>query len=331
MKKLALTLIIIGIVVFSFHVRPNKRPSGMRMAVSVLTFGTFDGAIQLGRLIGLSAPEKDLDVRWLNHMNRAQRKRSKFRLKPAYRQLKRAMKVAKSFSGKDPRRKETLWKSAEVARELARYSEAEKYLQEYIRVQKLTKGNDLEVAKAMNMIASTRLQQAIHSRRGVGELIDKTEALLKKCTGSLHSERATIHHNRAMIHHYRKEFRKAQRLYLLALTMRQQTLGEDSPITAETYGDLGLLYAERGDRRGQPLVERAIAVYRNKFGDKHPWVGWYSAQLGYVNLRLGRVKEAKAKLRQAIRSRRPSMGKKHRLVKRAKCYLKFAKKLSKRK
>ena len=330
MKKIALTMLIFAAVAFVSSYSPMKRPFKCSSDfINMATYGTFDGAIQLGRLIGLVRPSRDFDVRWLNHYNRAKRNRELLRLRPAFRQLKKALKVAKSFSANDPRQRETLLQAAEVARELARYKKAERYLKRYIRKTKAIGGSTLEIAKAKNMIASIRLQQAIYTKRGVEKLIDETEKLLKECTGPLHAERATIHHNRAMIHHYRKEFRKAQRLYLLALTIRQQTLGEDSPITAETYGDLGLLYSERGDRRGKPLVERAIDIYKEKFGNNHPWVGWYSAQLGYVNLRLGKISEAKSKLHQALRSRRPSLGKQHRLVQRAKCYLKVAKRMSK--
>ena len=322
---------IIALAAFVSSYTPLKRPSSPATGfINIVTYGTFNGASQLGRFLGLVRPNRDLDVRWLSHFNRAQKNREMLRLEPSYRQLKLALRIADRFSTNDPRHRQTLWQAAEVARELARYKEAEHYVTRYVRETIAVKGPTLEIARAKNMIASIRLQQAIYSQSGVGQLIDETERLLKECTGPLHEERATIHHNRAMIHHYRKEFKQAQRLYLLALTIRQQTLGEDSPITAETYGDLGLLYAERGDRRGQPLVERAIEIYRKKFGDNHPWVGWYSAQLGYVNLRLGKVDEARRKLRQAVRSRRPSLGRKHKLVQRAKCYLKVAKRMSKR-
>jgi len=174
----------------------------------------------------------------------------------------------------------------------------------------------LQKGKLINNMASIKLQQAKYGKETI-ELINNAEQVLKRCTGMLHPERGTLFHNKAMVEHYRKNYKAAIRLYLLAMSVRQQSLGENSSITAESYGDLGLLFIEQNNlKRGMPLVKKAIEIYSNERGVSHPWTSWYCDQLGYLMLKTGRFDEAVVFLRKSKNGRIQSLGINHKLTRR---------------
>jgi tetratricopeptide (TPR) repeat protein len=229
-----------------------------------------------------------------------------------------------------------LKEATEISREMADYKNATNYAKvalnriDYTLKKRKTPELLFEKAVLLNTMASIRLQQAIYDRTTV-TLLEKTGKLLNECTGPMHSERGALLHNLAMVQHYKNNHNEAIRLYMVALSIRQQTLGEEAEITAETYGDLGLLYVERGKfDKGIPLVEKAISVYGETRGGEHPWTNWYRDQLGYLLLRAGRFSESARYLEEAWQGRRRSLGENHKLTIRTRKMAKAVQRIVKR-
>jgi len=326
-RKTLILLVLVAFVVGVVGPRQQRlyRRHRVRMAVlDLATLGAASGVANLSALFFRDdgafrvRTERQLEGRWQRRYTRALHHRKALDLQPSSRHFQRALDVSNEFPATDPRHRATLWQASEVARELARYDEAERHMDSYIAVVMGTDGETVDLARALTTKASIRLQQAVHDDKRFGSLLDQAEAILRGTTGPLHPERAALYHNRAMVHHYRRQFEQAERNYLLAMTVRQQALGEEHVETAETYGDLGLLYGERGDlTRGVPLCEQAIQIYADKLGADHPWAAWYREQLGVVYLRRGKLAEAAPLLKAAAEARSRSLGKDHQLTRRA--------------
>ena len=225
--------------------------------------------------------------------------------------------------------------ATEIYREMANYSSATNYTRvalnqvEYSLRKQHSSDLQLKKAQLLNTLASIRLQQARYGSKTI-VLLKKVEETLNNCSGPMHSERGALYHNLAMVEHYKENYKEAVRLYLLAMSIRQQSLGDNSETVAETYGDLGLLYIEQNNfTKGIPLVEKAISVFSSVRGESHPWTNWYCDQLGYLLLRAGKFEEGSKFLKRAYEGRKASLGKKHPLTRRTRKMYKAALRISK--
>ena len=340
MKRIVLVVLIALSLSMSANQGTSLAPNPLGAAI---TTGPLDGAMNLGRALGIiNAPRvtstivsnrvsstvvsKDYAL-WMKHLDKARKYHERLDPRASMMELHRAIRFFDGKERTDHNYHQALLLASEVSRELGRYREARGYLRQYVSLLEPSQENSLKIASAKNTLASIRLQQADHSKEVV-KLINEAEILLRDCTGVMHSERANIYHNRAMIHHYRDEYHPALKHYLLALTIRQQTLGENSPITAESYGDLGLLFAEwKYPEQGESLVKRAIEIYEDRCGQHHPWAAWYKAQLAYLHLRQGKVAEAKEGLSESLHSRRKVLGTDSLVNRRSETYIRLINRL----
>lgn len=366
MKKQRLVLHLVALVPLLLFVwsspakvSVNSAATGPTVWADFSTGGAFSGfssivnsiiAGENGNYTGNNQPV----ISWASHLSLAHEARMNGKLKIARKEIRSALNLLMSTEHEERNRCSdkssfhvswpynaslalVLEEATEISREMAEYNTAEKYSSFALKgVESALQRNEnssellLEQAKLLNTIASIKLQQAVYNSKVI-KLIDKAESILNKCTGPLHSERGTMFHNKAMVEHYRKNYKAAIRLYLLAMSIRQQSDGEQAEVTAETYGDLGLLYAENNNfSKGIPLINQAIEIYSKKRGSFHPWTNWYCDQLGYLLLRAGRYDEAVSYLKRAKKGRKAALGKKHSLTKRTKKMLKTAKRWAKR-
>lgn len=300
---------------------------------SILSLGLVDGMANLAALLGrapVEAPPLPPEGSWVSWFRAARELRTQGRLGDAHIAVTEALRSLDDATGLDDvRLTSTLNEATELARQLGRYKEA---LACQMRLLDLAErqGDALATAQALDAVASIRLQQGLYDATSVGNLLDRAEALLRGTVGGEHPELGTLLHNRAMVAHYRHDTAAAEALYKRALYVRIQTLGADSEPTAETFGDLGLLYAETGETaQGISFVEKAIDTNARLLGPDHPWTAWYQMQLGHVLLRGGDADAAVDCLRKAWNGRRHSLGKDHPQTRDARRWLKLAKALKK--
>ena len=253
-------------------------------------------------------------VLWTNAYQEAVIFRRANRLDMARQNILLAGQIANRFSTDDLRWKETLRERSAIERELGAYDDAESCLRVLLTVQEM-EGESLEMAATLNGICSILLQQAVHDDERVGRLLDRAEAIVRRLGGLHHPELATVFHNRAMVYHYRRRFAEAEALYRKALEIRRGVLGDHSFVTAETFGDLGLLYGELGRvTLCVYFVEQAKKVYERSAGAGHPWIAWYAEQLGITYAKHGSFDEAAREFDEALQSRRRTLGNSHPLT-----------------
>jgi tetratricopeptide (TPR) repeat protein len=330
----------------------NRASNGSSILADFSTGGAFSGFSTLINTVlhnNNNSPGSDREqaISWAGRLSLAREARMNGKLQIAKKEIRSALNllVTNEYIDSDRRSDNSslhiswpynnalnlvLEEATEISRETADYNAAEKYsgfALESVEYSLKKNGNSKDLlliqAKLLNTIASIKLQQAVFGN-GTIQLINKAEEVLNKCTGPLHPERGAMFHNKAMVEHYRKNYKASIRLYLLAMSIRQQSNGEDSEITAETYGDLGLLYCEINDfNKGIPLVNHAIEIFsRNR--NLHPWTDWYCDQMGYLLLKEGRFEDSVSYLKRANKGRKISLGKEHSLTRRTHQMLKSA-------
>jgi tetratricopeptide (TPR) repeat protein len=107
---------------------------------------------------------------------------------------------------------------------------------------------------------------------------------------------------------------EAESLYRSALAIREKALGSGHPETARTHMNLGWLLHDVGRYADAvPEAERVLAL-RTSLGDDHPAIGSTLVLLGQSQLRLGRVTEGEASLRDALRIRQRALPPGHWLI-----------------
>ena len=69
----------------------------------------------------------------------------------------------------------------------------------------------------------------------------------------------------------RARYEEAERLYVRALAICEEQLGERHPNTATSLNNLGLLYYNQGkNEEAERLYVRALAIYEQSLGKEHP-------------------------------------------------------------
>jgi tetratricopeptide (TPR) repeat protein/predicted Ser/Thr protein kinase len=96
------------------------------------------------------------------------------------------------------------------------------------------------------------------------------------------------------------------------LEQREQGLGNDHPLVASSYNNLGSALAELGRYdEALPALERAEAIWERGYGPRHPVVATAINGIGVVLEQVGRYDEARRRLEQALALREAAFGRDH--------------------
>lgn len=83
--------------------------------------------------------------------------------------------------------------------------------------------------------------------------------------------------------------------------MRQETLGNDHPVTAQSLLNLGSLLLKKGDlEAAKPYLEWAANIYEEKLGSEHPHTATSLNNLGGLFGSIGDFASARAFYQRAI-------------------------------
>ena len=75
----------------------------------------------------------------------------------------------------------------------------------------------------------------------------------------------------ANIYNYQGRYEEAETLYLQALDMFRQSLGEEHPNVALSLNGLAHIYKSQGRyEEAEPLYLQALNMFRQSLGDEHP-------------------------------------------------------------
>lgn len=168
------------------------------------------------------------------------------------------------------------------------------------------------VAAVLNNLAVVLGQQG---QWAVAESLHlESAAIVRAVRGPDHPDVAAGLQSAAFAVQSQGRFAEAESLYREALAIRVKTLGPGHPETARTHMNLGWLLHDAG-RYEPALAEAALVLAQRKaFGDEHPAIGSTLTMQGQALLKLGRLAEGEASLRDALRIRERALPPGHWLI-----------------
>ncbi|NQU28384.1 MAG: tetratricopeptide repeat protein [Candidatus Marinimicrobia bacterium] len=114
--------------------------------------------------------------------------------------------------------------------------------------------------------------------------------------------------------HYKliAQYEKAEPLYIRALEIKEQSLGEDHPSVAKTLNNLALLYKSQGlYEKAEPLYLRALKIKEQSLGEDHPSVATTLNNLAGLYKSQGLYEKVETLYLRALEINEQSLGKDH--------------------
>lgn len=109
------------------------------------------------------------------------------------------------------------------------------------------------------------------------------------------------------------DYAASERASLQALATYERVLGPDHPGLADTYSNLGLVYAKQADyTRAIPNALRALELVRKAAGPASTASARFESNLGVITMRQGDLDGAQAALTSALHTRAALVGDEHR-------------------
>jgi CHAT domain-containing protein/Tfp pilus assembly protein PilF len=107
----------------------------------------------------------------------------------------------------------------------------------------------------------------------------------------------------------KREFRIALPMAEEALKIRHEVVGDDNKYTAWSYGHLGILYFNLGEReKARTSFEQTLRINRKLFGEEHAATAQWCVNLGLLHLSLREYATAETYFQEALKIRRKVLG-----------------------
>ena len=108
------------------------------------------------------------------------------------------------------------------------------------------------------------------------------------------------------------DYRSAESLYMQALEIYKQALGEEHPDYGDGLMNLGSLYSDMGDYlSAEPLYKQSVEIYKKALGDEHPDFGSSLNNLALLYSNMGDYQSAEPLIKQSIAIRKKAFGDEH--------------------
>ena len=128
----------------------------------------------------------------------------------------------------------------------------------------------------------------------------------------LEEDVASSLNNLAYLYRSQGRYSEAEPLYIQALALKRQLLGEEHPDVATSLNNLAALYRSQGRySEAEPLYIQALALKRQLLGEEHPDVVSSLNNLAALYDSQGRYSEAEPLYIQALALRRQLLGEEH--------------------
>jgi tetratricopeptide (TPR) repeat protein len=212
--------------------------------------------------------------------------------------LEKALEVYRQTVGeKHPWYADILTNLASLYRATAEYNKAEPLLEKALEVYRQTVGENNE-NYAGTLTSLALVYQAVGEYNKAEPLLEKALEVCRQVLGEKHPSYVITLTELGMLHQLVGEYNKAEPLFEKALEVYRQVLGEKHPSYARGLSNLASLYLEIASRRGkvdkaaaaaelskaESLFEKALEVYRQVLGEKHPSYAFSLQKLAYLYL-----------------------------------------------
>ena len=142
------------------------------------------------------------------------------------------------------------------------------------------------------------------------EYLSKAVELQKEL--GLEKDLSTSLNNLAELYSSQGRYSEAEPLFVQALALRRNLLGEEHPDVASSLNNLAELYSSQGRHsEAEPLFVQALALRRKLLGEEHPSVATSLNNLAYLYSSQGRYSEAEPLYIQALALIRKLLGEEH--------------------
>ena len=136
--------------------------------------------------------------------------------------------------------------------------------------------------------------------------------ITQKFYGEMHPNVANCLTDLAMFNYSKKDFVKAEPLFLQAITIRKEALGEDHPDVASVMLDLAAIYnAQSFYQNAESLFLEALEIKKKVLGLDHPEIAANLVDLAAMYYSQKRYQEVKSLYEQSIKIYKRSLDAKH--------------------
>jgi CHAT domain-containing protein len=203
-----------------------------------------------------------------------------------------------------------------------RYSEGLPLAVEVVRIRREVLGEKHpELAAGISWLAQFYLSLSRHTQ--AEPLFAEALKIYREVLGEKHPNYATALDRIATLYkamgRYTKalyialgRFAKAEPLFVEALRIRRELLGEKHPGCAESMHNLAILYASQGQfAKAEPILVGALAITRESLGEKHPYYANSLNNLASLYRSQGLYTKAEPLYLETLKIRKASLGEKH--------------------
>ena len=186
-------------------------------------------------------------------------------------------------------------------------------LQELLRRQTSAKRLALR-QKQVNALVGQRdaaLQKTTHWQEARWEL-EPFEALARLWAEAKHPSAAWLLNQAGLRWYDLAEWSRAEPLYLRALTIDEQSYGQEHPVVALRLNNLAQLLQDTNRlAEAEPLMRRALAIVEQSYGPEHPDVATSLNNLASLLLATNRLAEAEPLMARVVMIFEKSLGQNH--------------------
>ncbi len=195
--------------------------------------------------------------------------------------------------------------------EHARYSEAEAFHQQSLRIREQTMGPDHpDVAYPLNGLASLYSEQGKYAK--AEPLYLRALHIWEQALGTEDQLVAYPLNNLASLYYLQGKYAEAEPLYQRALRIWEQAYGPDHPQVASPLNGLANLYKEQGKyAEAEPLYQRALRILEQAQVSDDPTVAYSLSGLANLYKKQGKYAEAEPLYQRALRIREQALGPNH--------------------
>ncbi len=183
-------------------------------------------------------------------------------------------------------------KAGGYARERARYTQSEVFLQRALTIAEAA--GDSEFPILSSILNNMELLYQDQGKYGQGiPYAQRALAIDEKERGRDHRQTAASLNNLAQLYQFQGEYAQAEPLFLRTLEINENKRGRNHPYTARALNNLAELYRVQGKyMQAKPLYQRALTIWEKESGSDLPYMATFLNNLALFYHGLGDYTQA---------------------------------------
>lgn len=193
-----------------------------------------------------------------------------------------------------------------------KYAEAGKFARQALTLRQDSLGpRHLLTAESLSLVGQAEMDAARYD--AAKPLFTQALSIQQELNGEKSAQAAMVLSSLGRLAQRQGDYRTARKLYDEVLAIRKQLAADqETPLVAETLGDLGsLLSAEGHYSEAQSHFERQLAIYTKHYGEKSRFVAGALQNLLGAQRQLGNNSEARKNAERALAINNELLGEKH--------------------